>query len=73
MCINNAMVHLSVNDLPFGGDALRTAASGAYHGEEGFKTFSRRKSILHSGGIKTGSALSAVWQKLNQLIVKGWG
>lgn len=44
---NNAMVHLSNPDLPFGG--INQSGQGRYHGYEGFVTFSNRKSVLHSG------------------------
>jgi aldehyde dehydrogenase (NAD+) len=44
--INNAMVHLSNPDLPFGG--INQSGQGRYHGYEGFATFSNRKSMLYS-------------------------
>jgi aldehyde dehydrogenase (NAD+) len=72
LCINNAMVHLSVNDLPFGGGG-GDSGFGAYHGEEGFKTFSRRKSILHSGGIEPGLHYPPYGRKINQLVMTGLG
>mgnify|MGYP003116167488 CR=1 FL=1 len=44
--VNVPMLHLSVEDLPFGG----TGASGygAYHGEEGFRTFCHERSVFHA-------------------------
>lgn len=44
--INNAIVHLSNPDLPFGG--INQSGQGRYHGYDGFATFSNRKSVLHS-------------------------
>jgi aldehyde dehydrogenase (NAD+) len=44
--VNNAMVHLSNPDLPFGG--INQSGQGRYHGYEGFATFSNRKSMLYS-------------------------
>ena len=45
-CINDVVMHLSNSALPFGG--VGNSGMGAYHGEEGFKTFSHVKSILES-------------------------
>ncbi|WP_269724278.1 aldehyde dehydrogenase family protein [Nitrosococcus watsonii] len=44
--INNAMVHLSNPNLPFGG--INQSGHGRYHGYEGFSAFSNHKSVLHS-------------------------
>lgn len=43
-CINDVMVHISNNRLPFGG--VGESGMGSYHGEAGFKAFSHYKSIL---------------------------
>ncbi len=43
-CINNTLVHLADPDIPFGG--FQTSGLGAYHGKDGFETFSHKKSIL---------------------------
>lgn len=43
-CINDAVMHVSVPKLPFGG--VGTSGMGLYHGKESFLTFSHRKSIL---------------------------
>jgi aldehyde dehydrogenase (NAD+) len=45
-CINNGLIHLANNNLPFGG--VGYSGIGQYHGEEGFRTFSRKKSVLKS-------------------------
>lgn len=45
-CINNTLIHLGNPDLPFGG--VGTSGIGQYHGELGFKAFSRIKSVLKS-------------------------
>ncbi len=44
--VNVPMLHLSVEDLPFGG----TGASGygAYHGEDGYRTFCHERSVFHA-------------------------
>jgi aldehyde dehydrogenase (NAD+) len=43
-CINDAVMHFSNDNLPFGG--VGESGIGHYHGEAGFKTFSHYKSIL---------------------------
>ncbi len=43
--VNDSIVHLSNNNLPFGGVGL--SGFGSYHGKVGFNTFSHYKSILH--------------------------
>ncbi len=43
VCLNDVIMHISQEDLPFGG--VGPAGMGAYHGHEGFKTFSHAKSI----------------------------
>ena len=47
LCINDMILHVSVDDLPFGG--VRTSGIGQYHGIEGFLTFTRPKAIFQRG------------------------
>jgi aldehyde dehydrogenase (NAD+) len=47
-CVNEVMMHLLVNDLPFGG--VGHSGYGAYHGKTGFDTFSHHKSVLRRPG-----------------------
>jgi aldehyde dehydrogenase (NAD+) len=42
--INDAVMHITNSNLPFGG--VGESGIGSYHGEYGFKTFSHYKSIL---------------------------
>lgn len=44
-CINDTIVHLATNTLPFGG--VGTSGIGSYHGKKSFDTFTHYKSILH--------------------------
>jgi aldehyde dehydrogenase (NAD+) len=46
-CINNTIIHLANTNLPFGGVGF--SGMGQYHGYEGFRTFTRSKSIMKSG------------------------
>ena len=43
-CINNTALHLTNQDLPFGGRGF--SGSGQYHGRYSFDTFSHKKSIM---------------------------
>jgi coniferyl-aldehyde dehydrogenase len=43
VCINDVMFHMLQKDLPFGG--IGPSGMGAYHGVEGFKTFSHAKAV----------------------------
>lgn len=44
MCINDCVFHLAVDDAPFGG--IGESGKGAYHGKEGFLTFSHAKTVM---------------------------
>jgi aldehyde dehydrogenase (NAD+) len=44
VCLNHAVLHFAVPDLPFGG--VGESGMGAYHGKAGFDTFSHRKAVL---------------------------
>lgn len=43
-CINDTVMHLTGDSLPFGG--VGNSGMGSYHGDAGFRTFSHQKSIL---------------------------
>lgn len=43
-CINDVLMHISNDNLPFGG--IGNSGMGSYHGKFGFDTFSHRKSVL---------------------------
>ena len=44
VCINDAMVHYLQENLPFGG--VGASGMGHYHGEYGFRTFSKEKPVF---------------------------
>lgn len=43
--INDVMMHVVQNDMPFGG--VGPSGMGHYHGKEGFDTFSKSKGVFH--------------------------
>lgn len=47
VCINECLLHVAVDDLPFGG--IGPSGMGQYHGHEGFLTFSKAKAVLKKG------------------------
>ncbi len=47
--INETLLHVSIESLPFGG--LGSSGMGSYHGKAGFDTFSHQKSILEVRGL----------------------
>lgn len=44
-CVNDTIIHLASNTLPFGG--VGESGMGSYHGKFGFDTFSHHKSIVN--------------------------
>jgi coniferyl-aldehyde dehydrogenase len=53
--INDCIFHFPQHGLPFGG--VGTSGMGAYHGFDGFATFSKKKGVLLQNGL-TGSFLA---------------
>ncbi|WP_432729426.1 coniferyl aldehyde dehydrogenase [Variovorax sp. W6] len=47
--INDTLLHVAQDDLPFGG--VGASGMGAYHGEDGFRTFSKMKPIFHQSAL----------------------
>jgi coniferyl-aldehyde dehydrogenase len=47
--INDACWHVAQENLPFGG--VGASGCGAYHGEQGFRTFSKEKPVLHQARL----------------------
>lgn len=47
--INDVMMHVIQNDMPFGG--VGPSGMGHYHGKEGFDTFSKLKGVFHQSRI----------------------
>jgi coniferyl-aldehyde dehydrogenase len=52
MCINDVVMHVAQEDLPFGG--VGPSGMGSYHGIEGFRTFSHAKSIYRQTKVDFG-------------------
>jgi coniferyl-aldehyde dehydrogenase len=48
VCINDTLLQISIEDLPFGG--IGNSGIGAYHGKSGFDSFSHLKPVLQVKG-----------------------
>lgn len=55
--INDTLIQFAVDDLPFGG--VGQSGLGAYHGREGFETFSHKKGVFYQSRINAAAALGA--------------
>ena len=55
--VNEAMLHVSQEDLPFGG--VGASGMGHYHGREGFITFSKLRPVFYQGPV---SAVQMMFQ-----------
>lgn len=51
LCINNTVMHLVSDNMPFGGVGM--SGIGSYHGRYSFKTFSNARSVLSSKKMDT--------------------
>ena len=63
VCINDTMSHVMADDIPFGG--IGPSGIGQYHGEEGFKTFSKAKGVMRKGRINVTHLIAPPWGNLN--------
>jgi coniferyl-aldehyde dehydrogenase len=53
--INETMIHVAVDDMPFGG--IGASGIGEYHGHEGFLTFSKAKGVLFKPKLNSGKLI----------------
>jgi coniferyl-aldehyde dehydrogenase len=49
VCVNDTLIHLAHEGLPFGG--VGASGYGSYHGEAGFLTFTKQKAVLIQGRL----------------------
>jgi coniferyl-aldehyde dehydrogenase len=49
VCINDTLVQFAQDELPFGG--IGASGMGAYHGRDGFLTFSHAKAVMRRGRL----------------------
>lgn len=66
--VNQALLHLSVPDLPFGG--IGQAGQGAYHGEQGFLAFSHERSVFSVPSWHPSKLLAPPYGKMAENLIK---
>ena len=62
VCINDSLSHVPADDIPFGG--VGPSGMGHYHGEEGFRNFSKAKGVIRKGRINTAALVAPPWGNL---------
>lgn len=65
MCINETLMHVAQDDIPFGG--VGPSGMGAYHGIEGFKALSHAKSVFHQSPLNGIGFLRPPYGKLIEM------
>jgi len=63
VCINDTLLHIAAEDLPFGG--VGPSGMGHYHGLEGFDTFSKLKPVFRRHGLGLGRMLRPPHSRLH--------
>jgi coniferyl-aldehyde dehydrogenase len=66
--INDVIMHVSMEDLPFGG--VGHSGMGSYHGREGFKTFSHARAVLKQSKIDVGAMMRPPYGEKVRSLVK---
>ena len=66
--INDTILHLANSNLPFGG--VGNAGMGAYHGEESFRTFSHRKSVLKKSRVLNTTLMYPPYSDKKLMVIK---
>lgn len=66
--INNTLLHIAQDDLPFGG--VGPSGMGAYHGIEGFRAMSHAKGVFTQGRWNFANLLRAPFGRMTDLAVR---
>lgn len=67
--VNDVIMHVTMEDLPFGG--VGPSGMGAYHGIEGFRTFSHAKSVYKQAKMDVGAMLRPPYGEKQQKLLAG--
>jgi coniferyl-aldehyde dehydrogenase len=65
--INDTLLHYLQEDLPFGG--IGASGMGAYHGRDGFRTFSHRKSVLRQARFNSSALIRPPYGKFIERMI----
>jgi len=63
VCVNDTLLHVAAEDLPFGG--VGASGMGHYHAEEGFDTFSKLKPVFVRGWFGLGRTLRPPYARMH--------
>jgi coniferyl-aldehyde dehydrogenase len=66
--INDTLLHIAVEDLPFGGTG--PSGLGSYHGRVGFDTFSKLKAVFERRGFAFGAMLRPPYGQLHDRMMR---
>jgi acyl-CoA reductase-like NAD-dependent aldehyde dehydrogenase len=66
--INDTLLHIAVEDLPFGG--VGPSGLGHYHGRAGFDTFSKLKPVFVRQGLAAGALLRPPYGRLHDRVMR---
>jgi hypothetical protein len=66
LCINDTLVHIAAENLPFGG--VGASGMGHYHGREGFDTFSKLKPVFKRSWLGLGRSLRPPYGRMHDLL-----
>ncbi|AGZ33103.1 MAG: coniferyl aldehyde dehydrogenase [Pseudomonas sp.] len=67
VCLNDTLLHVAQDDLPFGG--IGPSGMGHYHGLEGFQTFSKAKAVLAKQRLNTARLIYPPYGKAVQRLI----
>ncbi|BBH43788.1 coniferyl aldehyde dehydrogenase [Pseudomonas sp. KU43P] len=67
VCLNDTLLHVAQDDLPFGG--IGPSGMGHYHGHEGFLTFSKAKAVLAKQRLNAARLIYPPYGKTLQRLV----
>ncbi len=66
--VNNTLLHFAQEDLPFGG--VGPSGIGAYHGSDGFRTFSNAKPIFYESRLSGSVLLRPPYGRLFRIVTR---
>ena len=66
--INEALIHVTQESMPFGG--VGPSGMGSYHGYAGFRTFSHEKAVMHQSRMNGMNMLNPPYRGFAKLFVR---
>jgi len=68
VCLNDTLLHVAQDDMPFGG--IGPSGMGHYHGHEGFLTFSKAKGVLVKQRLNAAKLIYPPYGKAIQTLIQ---